>query len=109
MSLKRDEFFANTEQILAHIRRMDDLEMKASAQQVRLRVDESVSPAMFKVDQLIPGGYVANSLTIRAVRPDIFIAGGIDNLSLERPCASCGKILDWQFWKLCPYCAHSQS
>lgn len=109
MALKRDEFFASSDQLLGHIRHWEGLASVPTEQQVRLRVDESVSPAMFRADPLIPGGYVANSLTIRAVRADIFIAGGLDSLSLERPCTSCGKILDWQFWKLCPHCGHGHA
>jgi len=72
--------------------------------QVQIRVDEKIGPAMFKADPLIPGGYVANSLTIRAMRPDIFVLGGprVD-IEDQREC-DCGKTFDLQFWKICPYC-----
>jgi len=74
---------------------------------VNLRVDESVSPAKFKPDPLIPGGYVANSLTIRAMRSDIFVLGdSLEDLSAMRKC-SCGEEIDIQFWKLCPFCSKS--
>ena len=74
---------------------------------VNLRVDETVGPAKFKADPLIPGGYVANSLTLRAMRADIFVLGETtDDLSVYHQCA-CGKELDVQFWKLCPYCSRS--
>ncbi len=77
---------------------------------VRLRVDESVSPGMFRADPLVPGGYVANSLTLRAVRPDIFVAGGdLDEFTAEAPCPGCGRGLDRQFWRLCPHCARDLS
>lgn len=73
--------------------------------QVKIRVNETVGPAMFKADPFIPGGYIANSLTIRAMRADIFILGdSTDDLSAPYECA-CGKEIDVQFWKLCPYCA----
>lgn len=73
--------------------------------QVNIRVNESIGPAMFRPDPLIPGGYVANSLTIRAMRPDIFVLGdSLEDLSEAYQCA-CGKNFDLQFWKLCPYCA----
>ena len=75
--------------------------------QVQLRTDERVSPAMFKPDPLIPGGYIANSLTLRAMRPTLFIAGNnLDELGQQRECA-CGHQWDAQFWKFCPYCARS--
>ena len=72
---------------------------------VQLRVDEKVGPAMFKPDPLIPGGYLANSLTLRAMRPDLFVLGDdTDDLSVTFNC-TCGREFDLQFWKLCPYCA----
>ncbi len=71
---------------------------------VRIRVDESVGPALFKPDPLLPGGYLANSLTVRAMRPDIFVLGdSLDDLAAPYACA-CGQELDIQFWKLCPHC-----
>lgn len=72
---------------------------------VQIRVNEEVAPAKFRPDPLIPGGYIANSLTIRAMRPDIFVLGdSLDDLSAPYQCA-CGQELDVQFWKICPYCA----
>lgn len=71
---------------------------------VNIRVNEQIGPAMFKADPLLPGGYMANSLTIRAMRPDIFVLGdSMDDFSETISC-SCGKEFDVQFWKLCPYC-----
>lgn len=72
---------------------------------VKIRVNEQVGPAMFKADPLIPGGYIANSLTIRAMKPDIFVLGNsLDDLSDQYSC-NCGQEFDTQFWKICPYCA----
>lgn len=72
---------------------------------INIRVDEMINPGKFKKDPLIPGGYLANSLTIRAMRLDIFVMGNsIDELKIPYLC-SCGNKLDLQFWKLCPYCA----
>lgn len=108
MTLKRDEFFRAPEQIQEHLARQEGylLEQRQDLQ-VALRVDESVAPAMFKPDPWRPGGYVANSLTLRAVRPDIFVAGDeIEALALELPCPNCNVKLDYQFWRLCPHCAH---
>jgi len=74
---------------------------------VKIRVDELVAPAKFKTDPLIPDGYIANSLTIKAMRQDIFVLGETtEDLESVHECA-CGKTLDVQFWKLCPYCARS--
>jgi len=71
---------------------------------VQIRVNENVGPAMFKTDPLLPGGYIANSLTIRAMRSDIFVLGdSLEDFETIISC-SCGKELDAQFWKLCPYC-----
>jgi hypothetical protein len=72
---------------------------------VKIRVNESVAPAKFKPDPFIPGGYIANSLTIKAMRPDLFVLGdSLDDLSAPYTCA-CGEEFDVQFWKICPYCA----
>ena len=85
-----------------------DLEQREDVQ-VKIRVNEKVGPAMFRPDPLIPGGYIANSLTIRAMRPDIFVLGdSLEDLSAEYECA-CGKEFDIQFWKLCPYCGRDLS
>lgn len=81
-----------------------DLETREDIQ-VKIRVNEDVSPGMFKPDPLIPGGFIANSLTIRAMRPDIFVLGdSLEDFSAMYACA-CGKELDVQFWKICPFCA----
>ena len=83
-----------------------DLERREDVK-VKIRVDEKVGPAMFKADPFIPDGYIANSLTIRAMRQDIFVLGdSLEDLSATHECA-CGKELDVQFWKICPYCARS--
>ena len=72
---------------------------------VNITVDESIGPASFKADPLIPGDYKANSLTIRAMKPDIFVLGeSLEEFAHDYEC-TCGKIFDLQFWKLCPYCA----
>ncbi len=73
--------------------------------QIKLRVDETIAPAKFKQDPLIPGGFLANSLTLKALRSDIFVLGETtDDLSSIQDCA-CGKEIDVQFWKFCPYCS----
>lgn len=71
---------------------------------VNIRVNESIGAAKFKPDPLIPGGFIANSLTIKAMRPDIFVLGdSLEDLSAPYEC-KCGEEFDMQFWKLCPYC-----
>jgi hypothetical protein len=85
-----------------------DLEKREDFQ-VKIRVNEKVAPAMFKPDPLIPNGYIANSLTIRAMRSDIFVLGeSLEDFSAPITCV-CGRELDVQFWKLCPYCAREIS
>lgn len=74
---------------------------------VKIRVNEQISPAKFKSDPIIPGGYLANSLTIKAMRSDIFILGdSFEDLETPYLC-QCGEKLDLQFWKLCPYCGRT--
>ena len=81
-------------------------EYKPEDIKVNIRLDESIGPARFKPDPLVPFGYIANSLTIRAMRPDIFVLGEtIDDLELLHTCHSCGETIDKQFWTCCPYCA----
>jgi hypothetical protein len=81
-----------------------DLEQREDIR-VAIRVNEQVGPAKFKADPFVPGGFIANSLTIKAMRSDIFVLGdSLDDLSAPYACA-CGKELDVQFWKICPYCA----
>jgi len=83
-----------------------DLEKREDVK-INIRADEKIAPAMFKMDPLIPGGYVANSLTIRAMRQDIFVLGdSLEDLSACFICP-CGKEIDVQFWKLCPHCGRS--
>ena len=85
-----------------------DLERREDIK-VQIRVDEKVGPARFRPDPLIPGGYVANSLTIRAMRPDIFVLGdSLEDLSATIEC-TCGQELDVQFWNCCPFCAREFS
>ncbi|HLT22446.1 MAG TPA: hypothetical protein VKZ84_03350 [Bacteriovoracaceae bacterium] len=100
-----NSLLSNIQNIQNHIEQPNfDLEAREDIK-VNIRVDENVSPSMFKPDPLIPGGFVANSLTIRAMRADIFVLGdSLDDFETNIECP-CGKILDAQFWKLCPHCA----
>ncbi len=73
---------------------------------VQIRPDKSINPGNFKPDPFIPGGYKAHPVTIRAMRPDIFIGGDemFEDLEVLYKCIKCQKELDLQFWKFCPYC-----
>ena len=63
---------------------------------INIRVDESVSPAMFKKDPLNPQGFIANSLTIRSMRNDVFVLGeSLADFEDFMDC-SCGKNIDRQ-------------
>lgn len=105
MPLKRDEFFQDPNAVKKQIDRFGDFQDRSQDIQVALRVDENVSPGMFRPDPLVSGGYIANSLTLRAVRPDIFVAGqDLEELAVPVPCGRCSRPLDRQFWRLCPYC-----
>ncbi|MDH5580483.1 MAG: hypothetical protein OEY33_01120 [Bdellovibrionales bacterium] len=83
-------------------------ELPEETVKVELRPKEDMARALFKPDPLIPGGYIAHPVTIRAVRKDIFLAGE-DFIELEilYTCWSCKKELDLQFWHFCPYCEAS--
>ncbi len=102
----------NPESLLESIRKIDNMAGMPAIDlnqpeniMVKIRVNESIGPAKFKPDPLVPGGFIANSLTIRAMRPDIFVVGdSLEDLSQEYECA-CGQEFDLQFWKLCPFCA----
>lgn len=74
--------------------------------QVQIRPDSTVRPAMFLPDPLIPGGYKAHPVTIRALRKDIFAAGEelFEDLEDLITCESCQHQIDRQFWHFCPYC-----
>lgn len=81
-----------------------DLETREDIK-VNIRLNEKIGPARFRPNPLIPGGFMANELTIRAMKPDIFVLGeSMDEFSHEYECA-CGQTLDLQFWKLCPFCS----
>lgn len=72
---------------------------------VQLRPKESMDRGLFWPDPLIPGGYIAHPVTIRAVRKDIFMAGEeFIDLEVLYQCYSCKKEIDLQFWHFCPYC-----
>lgn len=73
---------------------------------VNIRVNETISPGMFKADPLVPNGYLANSTTIRALKKDIFVVGQDMFEDLEKiiSCTGCHKEIDCQFWHFCPFC-----
>jgi hypothetical protein len=74
---------------------------------VQIRVDKNVPAAMFKPDPKNPGGWVANELTFRAMKKDIFALGEeLQELS-ERYTCSCQNTMDKQFWHFCPYCGQT--
>jgi len=52
--------------------------------------------------------YKAHPVTIRAMRPELFM-GADDFVDLEclHICASCKTEIDLQFWKFCPFCEAS--
>ncbi len=77
---------------------------------LELVVDESISPAHFKKLKDSPLTFAANSLTIRAVKRDLFVWGDtLEHARYPRDCKRCSKEIDWQFWSLCPYCGQDPS
>jgi hypothetical protein len=70
-----------------------------------IRGDEKVTPGKFRNDPLIPGGYVAHPLTIRAMRKNILMAGNdLNETAIPYQCHQCSEDLDAQFWHFCPIC-----
>ena len=81
------------------------LQNSPQIESVRLLVDENVSPGMFRRQPGSVNVFYANSLTIRAVKKDLFMAGdGFEDLQRITQCHSCSKTIDQQFWSFCPYC-----
>ena len=75
---------------------------------LKIEPNESIAPAMFRPHPDKPGIYEATSLTIRAMKKDIFLAGNdVDELKQPHTCTSCQQPLDRQFWFMCPYCGES--
>ena len=73
--------------------------------QVSIRPKENIPPAIFRPDPLIPGGFLANPLTIRALRKEIFVAGAdFEELTAPYTCQKCKNQMDLQFWHFCPFC-----
>ncbi len=73
--------------------------------QLHIRPNKDVPRGLFKPDPLIPGGHIAHPVTIRALRNDIFVTGNDIDLNEKLiSCPDCGKEIDLQFYKFCPYC-----
>lgn len=73
---------------------------------VQIRPDKNVSPGKFLSDPIIPGGFKAHPITIRAMRKDIFVGTTelFSDLETLIQCDSCKSEIDLQFWHFCPYC-----
>lgn len=104
MTIRRDDILRDPNLVNEFVRTQEHLLPERQDIQLALRLDETVGPAMFRPDPKVPGGYIANSLTLRAVRRDIFVLGTLEEIAEEIPCGRCSRPLDRQFWKLCPYC-----
>lgn len=77
---------------------------------VKIRPDTKIKRALFRPDPLIPGGYLAHPITIKALKTDVFVGGdGFEDLESLYTCQSCKSTLDLQFWHFCPYCEASFS
>ncbi|MBF0300847.1 MAG: hypothetical protein HQK51_19210 [Oligoflexia bacterium] len=70
-----------------------------------LFADDKIAPGLFKPDQSNPQKFYANSLTIRALKKNILLAGeDFDEFAEIYVCEKCNKELDLQFWHFCPFC-----
>lgn len=72
---------------------------------VNILIDNTLEHGRFRPSPLEINTWYATSQTFRSMKKDIF---ALDEESLdlkdEIECKSCSKILDKQFWNLCPYC-----
>tara|TARA_X000000950_G_C13879352_1_gene646219 strand:+ start:94 stop:432 length:339 start_codon:yes stop_codon:yes gene_type:complete len=81
------------------------LDSRHQTNSVRLLVDEKIRPSLFQPHPTLPNVYYANSLTIRAVKKDLFLGGeGFEDLEDLTECLSCNSKIDRQFWHFCPFC-----
>jgi hypothetical protein len=77
---------------------------------VNIRPDPNIQRSLFKPDHLIPGGYLAHPITIKALKKDVFVGGeSFEDLESLFSCHSCKKTIDLQFWHFCPFCEASFS
>lgn len=99
------------EQTLAKIKAMEnmvnepyyDLSQQQKIQ-INIRIQNDVPPAMFKPDPKLDGGWIANELTYRAMKKDIFAQGeDLEDLQEIYLC-NCNNKIDKQFWHFCPHC-----
>lgn len=72
--------------------------------EVPIRIVKDVPAAMFKPDPENPKGWIANELTYRAMKKDIFALGEELDVVQESYTCSCKQTIDKQFWYFCPYC-----
>jgi len=77
---------------------------RLETQELQLKADKSVERGKFKPHPQITNTYLAHPETIRALRPEILLAGDIDEFAESIPCPGCSRSLDKQFWIHCPYC-----
>ena len=81
------------------------LKKEEETNSVRLLIDEKVKPSLFLPHPNMSNVYYANSLTIRAVKKNLFLGGeGFEDLEDFTKCLSCNSKIDRQFWHFCPYC-----
>ena len=81
------------------------LSNSADEVQIRLLIDESVTPGKFRRSHVDPNIYYATSVTISAVKKDLFLLGdGFEDIQDLSECTICHASIDKQFWRFCPLC-----
>jgi hypothetical protein len=73
--------------------------------EINIRVVNSVPGGLFKPDPKLEGGWIANELTFKAMKKDIFaLDDDLIDLEEKYSCLSCKTDIDKQFWSFCPHC-----
>lgn len=72
--------------------------------QIQIFPDDTISPAKFKAHPHKPYCYLANPLTIVAMKKDLFILGDEITYTDVR-CQKCSKVVEKECWNFCPFCS----
>lgn len=80
---------------------------RMETQELKLKADPQIERGKFRPDPQNPGIYFAHPETIRALRPEIILAGDVDEFHELVSCPSCHEKWDQQFWRYCPHCETS--
>jgi hypothetical protein len=104
--------FNRPDQVLEELKKKDSINFVPTVHfetpqdsEIHFIVDEKISPAKFKPHPLLPHHYLANSLTLRALRKHVqFLGEDLHFTQTFKECKACHTMSDFQFWHMCPFC-----